>query len=96
MKVRYTLEALIHISAIHAFIDRRNPAAATRVVSRLRQATEDLAHFPERGRHGAVGGTREWEVKGLPYIIVYEITSEADELAILGVYHGAQLRPGQE
>ena len=96
MKVRYTLEALLHISAIHAFIDHRNPAAATRVVARLRQAADDLDNFPEKGRPGAVGGTRECVVKGLPYIIVYEITPEADELAILGVYHGAQLRPGQE
>jgi toxin ParE1/3/4 len=96
MKVGYTLEALIHISAIHAFIDHRNPAAATRVVTRIRQAAEDLGHFSERGRSGAVDGTREWVVRGLPYIIVYEITPEADELAILGVYHGARLRPGQE
>ena len=53
-------------------------------------------HFPEKGRNGAVGGTREWVVKGLPYIIVYETTPEDGELAILGIYHGAQLRPGQE
>jgi hypothetical protein len=36
-------------------------------------------------------------VPGLPYIIVYRIESHAEEdgLAILGVYHGAQCRPGQ-
>jgi toxin ParE1/3/4 len=96
MKVGYSLEALIHIAAIHAYIDHRSAVAATRVVARIRQAAEDLGRFPERGRSGAVDGTREWVVKGLPYILVYEITPEADQLAILGVYHGAQLRPGQE
>ena len=36
-------------------------------------------------------------VPGLPYIIVYRIESGEEEvLVILGVYHGAQLRPGQE
>jgi hypothetical protein len=35
-------------------------------------------------------------VPGLPYIIVYRIEPGAeDTLVILGVYHGAQLRPGQ-
>jgi len=35
-------------------------------------------------------------VPGLPYIIVYRIESGVKEaLAILGVYHGAQRRPGQ-
>lgn len=65
-------------------------------MARLRQAACDLGQFPARGRNGAVSGTREWVVKGLPYIIVYEIVHEVEELAILGIYHGAQLRPGQE
>jgi hypothetical protein len=35
-------------------------------------------------------------VKGLPYVIVHEIHDRAGEVVILGVYRGAQLRPGQE
>jgi hypothetical protein len=36
-------------------------------------------------------------VPGLPYIVVYRVEIHAeDALVILGVYHGAQLRPGQE
>ena len=36
-------------------------------------------------------------VPGLPYIVVHRIeTGDEDTLVILGVYHGAQLRPGQE
>jgi plasmid stabilization system protein ParE len=69
--------------------------AATRVVARIRTAAERLVEQPEMGRTGATPGTREWVVKGLPYIIVYQLQAERDELIVLGVYHGAQLRPGQ-
>jgi hypothetical protein len=43
------------------------------------------------------GYPRNGGAPGLPYIIVYRIESHAEEdgLAILGVYHGAQRRPGQ-
>lgn len=49
------------------------------------------------GHEGALTGTREMGVPGLPYIIVYRIENgDEDTLVILGIYHGAQLRPGQE
>jgi hypothetical protein len=34
-------------------------------------------------------------VTGLPYVIVHELDDAAGEVVILGIYHGAQLRPGQ-
>jgi hypothetical protein len=34
-------------------------------------------------------------VTGLPYVIVHEFQLEAGEVVILGVFHEAQLRPGQ-
>jgi plasmid stabilization system protein ParE len=95
VRLRYSLAARSHISQIHSYIDERSPAAATRVIARIRVAAERLAEIPLMGRAGAVAGTREWVVTGLPYIIVYEVYAERDELVVLGVYHGAQLRPGQ-
>ena len=95
MRVRFTIDALAHIAEIHSYIDARNSAAATHVVGRIRAAAERLGEFPELGRNGALTGTREWVVTGLPYIIVYE-REAADELTVLGIYHGAQTRPGQE
>jgi toxin ParE1/3/4 len=36
-------------------------------------------------------------VRGQPYIIVYEVgLPDADEVMILGVFHGAQDRPADE
>src|SRR2546421_11962842 len=96
MKVRFSLEAQAHLDAIHTYIGERNPVAAVRVVTRIRTAAERLGELPYIGRTGAAQGTREWVVAGLPYIIIYAPHIETDEIIILGVYHWAQLRPGQE
>lgn len=96
MTVRYTIDALLHIAAIHSYINERNPVAASRVVARIRSAAEQLGDSPLIGHAGAAAGTREWVVVGLPYVIVHQINDPEDEVVVLGVYHGAQLRPGQE
>jgi toxin ParE1/3/4 len=96
MRVCYTIDALLHIAAIHSYISERNPAAATRVVARIKDSAERLGENPHLGHVGAASGTREWVVTGLPYVIVHEPNEADDELVILGIYHGAQLRPGQE
>jgi toxin ParE1/3/4 len=41
---------------------------------------------------GKVAGTREWVVRGLPYIIVYEVNLDLRELTLLAVFHGARQR----
>jgi plasmid stabilization system protein ParE len=95
MKVRYTIDALLHIAGIHAYINERNPVAATRVVARVRAAADRLGENPRIGHLGAAPGTREWVVAGLPYVIVHQLDETEGEVVILGIYHGAQLRPGQ-
>jgi toxin ParE1/3/4 len=95
LKVRYTIDALLHIGAIHSYIEERNPVAATRVIARVRTAAEQLGEHPRIGHAGALPGTLEWVVTGLPYVVVYEARANDDEIVVLGVYHSAQLRPGQ-
>jgi plasmid stabilization system protein ParE len=93
MKLRFSEDALEHIDAIHDYIAERNPTAATRVVRRIRAAAEQLVHFPQMARAGLVPDTHEWIVRGLPYIIVYELDTDQDELRVLAVFHGARFRP---
>jgi toxin ParE1/3/4 len=95
LKVRYTIDALLHIGAIHSYIHERNPVAASRVIARVRAAAEQLGEHPRIGHTGAAPGTLEWVVTGLPYVIAYEAREAEDEIVIIGIYHGAQLRPGQ-
>ena len=58
---------------------------------------QTLRYFPLAGHSGRSSGTREWVVRGQPYIIVYEVgPPDAEEVMILGVFHGAQDRPADE
>jgi toxin ParE1/3/4 len=93
VRLRFTTEARGHIAAIFSYIKDRNPVAATQVVGRIRLAAERLTEFPRMGHMGRVAGTYEWVVRGLPYIIVYQM--DTDEVLILGVFHGAQDRESE-
>lgn len=93
MRLRYSAEARGHIAAIFNYINDRNSVAASQVAARIRLAAEQLAEFPRIGHVGRVPGTYEWIVRGLPYIVVYDISlGDEDEIVILGVFHGAQDR----
>jgi len=97
VRLRFTRRARRHLGAISEYITERNPDAARRVGTRIRETIDLLATFPEIGHEGALSGTREMVVPGLPYIVVHRIEADAEEtLVILGVYHGAQMRPGQK
>jgi len=96
MKVRYEPNALADIEHIYRYIKERNPVAAARVVSRIRAAAQRLGEIPRMGHIGLVPDAYEWVVTGLPYIIVYEIDRDRDEVVILAVFHGRQDRPRRE
>ena len=96
MRVRFTPRATRHLAAIAQYLTERNPEAARRVGGRIREIIGLLADFPDIGHQGTLAATREVVVPGLPYVIVYRSEPERNALVILGVYHGAQLRPGQQ
>jgi toxin ParE1/3/4 len=93
MKLRFTLEALDHIAAIHFYIEAKNARAAAHIVDRVFSDCDRLSEFPEIGHIGTAPGTFEWTVAGLPYIIVHQLDAKKDEVIVLGVFHGAQDRP---
>jgi toxin ParE1/3/4 len=92
VKVRYRRRAQVDIDKIHGYIDDQNPRAATEVVARIRYAADRLGLWPYTGHVGRAPGTYEWAVVGLPYVIVYEVDDAANEVAIIGIFHGAQDR----
>ena len=93
MRLRFTPRALRQFTSIAEYIARDDPSAAQRVGERIQRSCALLTKFPNIGREGVRAGTRERSVPGLPYIIVHRIA--AGEIVILGIYHSAQLRPGQ-
>jgi toxin ParE1/3/4 len=92
VRVRYEPNALVDIQNIHRYIEKRNPVAAERVVDRIRTAARRIGESPRIGHIGLVPNALEWVVKGLPYIIVYEINEPRNEVVILAVFHGRQDR----
>lgn len=77
---------------IVGFIARERPDAAGRALERIDKGAESLGDFAT-GRAGRVTGTYEEVVRGLPYIIAYEIVTQPDGnevVAILHVVHGAR------
>jgi toxin ParE1/3/4 len=78
------------LDKIYAWIAKDRPAAADAVIDRILAAIANLALHPRLGHAGRIRGTYEWVVRGLPYIVVYEIFRERDELVVIGVFHGAQ------
>jgi plasmid stabilization system protein ParE len=90
--LQFSARAQSQLLAIHEYIDQRDPAAAARVGASIREAAEVLRYFPYSGRPGRALGTREWVVRALPYILVYEIDAGEQGVTILGVFHCAQRR----
>lgn len=79
MRLRWTRPALAHIVEIYTYIRKDNPAAARRVVDRIRRDAKHLCMHPQFGRKGRIEGTRELVISRYPYIIVYRTVDEAIE-----------------
>ena len=92
MKVRFTPEALCHVADIRSYIEVRSARAASHIVQRIFSEADRLGEFPQLGHVGTVSGTYEWTVPRLPYIIVHELNDATEEIVVLGIFHGAQLR----
>jgi plasmid stabilization system protein ParE len=90
--LRFSARARAQLIAIQDYINERDPSAAARVGASIREAGEVLRFFPNAGRTGRSDSTREWVVRGLPYVLVYEVDLDGGELMILGVFHAAQSR----
>jgi len=70
------------------YIAADDPAAAIRLVAKIRAATSHLGKFPSSGRVGRIPGTRELVVAGTPYIVIYRVSKKNVE--ILRVFHAAR------
>jgi toxin ParE1/3/4 len=93
VRLRYSRRARRQLDNIHSYIHERNPGAATRVIARIRRSANLLTDFPGLGPYGLVEGTHELVVVGMPYVIVYRMANDRDDIIdILGIYHGAQDR----
>lgn len=89
MKVTYDRGALQDLNSIHAHISADDPAAADRVIARLRGLVDRLATSPYLGRPGD-RGVRFLSVAGLPYVVIYRLRGESAH--IVAIFHTARNR----
>ncbi|WP_273251377.1 type II toxin-antitoxin system RelE/ParE family toxin [Sediminimonas qiaohouensis] len=76
------------LEGIVDYIALDNPVTAENVYRRIVRAMERLPEFSDLGRPGRHPETRELSVSGLPYLIVYEVSTEA--VTILAVFHSSR------
>ena len=91
MRVRWTRRAHRQLEEALKFIAEENSIAAVQIAQRIYAAERLLSDNPTIGRPGRVTGTREWTVKGAPYLIGYSLND--DELIILAILHSKQQWP---
>ncbi len=89
--VRWTDEAVEHLTEIVDFLDTKSESFAQRVAQEIYDEGESLAHLSHRWRLGLVAGTRECVMPSNGYILTYEVIGEA--VIIISVHHAAQDRP---
>jgi toxin ParE1/3/4 len=91
MLIKWLKKALRNVEHAHDYIAQDNPAAAVRVVLKIRAAVAQLAESSLIGRPGRVEGTRELIVLQTPYIVIYRV--KANTVHIIRVLHSSRKYP---
>jgi toxin ParE1/3/4 len=85
MKVEFTIRALVEVERIRAHMAAQNPAAADRVVDRIRSIARRLEVHPFSGRPTRRPEFRVILVSPFPYLVSYTVMN--DTVTILRVRH---------
>jgi toxin ParE1/3/4 len=92
MRLVFEEDALEDLQGIFNCIAKDNLRAAERLIDRIFRKLELLLlpGFARMGRIGVDPGT--YELIQRPYIIVYEVREQRNEIVVLAVFHGARDR----
>jgi toxin ParE1/3/4 len=85
MSIRYSTRALADLEDILAFLQRRNPRAATQAMTAIEDRISLLAIFPSMAPEADEPGIRELSLVRYPYKIYYEVVG--DDVRILHIRH---------
>ena len=92
MRVVIRESAEADLDHIADWIAKDSPSAAARMVATIldRISLLEIDELTRMGRPGFVEGTRE--LLEYPYIIVYQVSEDRDDVVVLSIVHGAQDR----
>ena len=85
MRLVFAEPAERDLDSIIDYIALDNPKAAEKVYRTIIAAARRLTKFPTMGRPGRLQETREFSLPSLPYMMVYQVGTEA--VTILAVFH---------
>jgi len=91
MQLCWTEGAANDLEHIADYLFEHAPSRAIDLVRKIYDAPSVLLTFPNRGRPGKKKGTRELTLSPLPYILVYQVSTDA--IHITRILHGAQKWP---
>ncbi len=86
-RVRWTTDAANDLARIVERIREDNPEAARRVAQTIYQGVASLRNLPHRGRPGRAENTRELIFAPWPYVAVYEVLENQDQVQVLRIRH---------
>lgn len=94
MKLVVAQAAVADLARLHAFLAKKNPAAAEKAVATLAAAIQSLDLFPERGRPSAPPNVRELIVPfgRSNYVLRYAYSAPTDEVIIIRIWHSRESR----
>lgn len=92
MRIAFDPAARDELNDIFEWIAKDSPRAAHELIGRIEAKVMrlEVAELTHMGRPGLVEGTRE--LLEWPYIIVYKVFEDRDEIVVLSVVHGARDR----
>jgi plasmid stabilization system protein ParE len=94
VKLIVSRAAAADVVRLRTFLAERDNRVAQRVTIALDTAVRSLKDFPERGRPSGLVGARDLNVPfgQSSYVLRYVYSAEADEIIILRIWHGRELR----
>jgi toxin ParE1/3/4 len=92
MRVTFDPAARSELDDIFQWIAKDSPRAARELIARIEAKVMRLVvpQLTNMGRPGLVEGTRE--LLEWPYIVVYKVFEDREEIVVLSVVHGARDR----
>ncbi len=87
-RVIYSQRASQDLIRLYQFLGEKNPAAALRAITTIRDSINALQHMPKMGRP-IEHGLREWiiDFSSSGYVALYDLNEITDELVIVAIKH---------
>ena len=87
-RVIYSQRASQDLIRLYQFLAEKNPAAALRAITTIRDSIDALQSMPKMGRP-IEHGLREWiiDFSSSGYVALYDLNEITDELVVVAIKH---------